>query len=73
MQVDSVQGHDLNVTIDRLVFEELAEATLAQIEGPVVKALEDASMGVDEITHVVLVGGATRMPKIREWVEEYFG
>jgi len=47
---------------------ELVEGTLEPCE----KALYDAKMSVEEIDKVILVGGQTRMPKIRELVSDFF-
>jgi len=48
---------------------DLVERTLA----PCKKALKDAGLSASEIDDVVLVGGQTRMPKIQEVVQEFFG
>ncbi len=48
---------------------ELLERTL----GPCRKALEDAGLAATDIDEVVLVGGSTRIPKVQEMVQEFFG
>src|SRR5690606_16442488 len=40
---------------------------------PVKKAMSDAGMSPSDIDEVILVGGSTRIPKIQEEVEKYFG
>ena len=40
--------------------------------GPVGQALEDSGLKKDKIDEIVLVGGSTRIPKIRQLVKEYF-
>ena len=40
---------------------------------PVKKALDDAGYSTSEIDEVILVGGSTRIPKIQEEVEKFFG
>ena len=40
---------------------------------PVENALRQAEMEVDEIDHIVLVGGSTRLPWVHQWVSNYFG
>jgi molecular chaperone HscA len=53
---------------------EAATATLtAQTMGAVRKALRDAKLGKDDIQGVVLVGGSTRMPQIKQAVADFFG
>jgi molecular chaperone DnaK len=49
--------------------EELVQRTLA----PVQTALKDAKLRVEEIDQVILVGGQTRMPRVQQLVEEFFG
>ncbi|MFM1831928.1 MAG: hypothetical protein RLZZ461_244 [Planctomycetota bacterium] len=64
---------DLDRTVERSWFEAqarpLVERTLAACE----RAMRDAGLGRDAIDRVVLVGGSTRMPLVREAVESWFG
>jgi molecular chaperone DnaK len=48
---------------------ELVERTRAICE----RALEDAKVGIDDIDHIILVGGQTRMPLVQRFVGEFFG
>ena len=63
----------LNYTLSRAKFEQLVDHLIQRTIPPMGKALEDAGMNPDEIDEVVLVGGSTRIPKIQEVVEEFFG
>ena len=63
---------DLNVAIGRDKLEELAEDIFERLEAPVDNALEEASMGKDEIDIILLVGGSTRIPRVQQWLKEYF-
>lgn len=60
----------------RVTASEFRDMTLELVErslGPVRKALRDASLKVEDIQAVVLVGGATRMPHVRDAVARHFG
>ncbi|MCX8035107.1 MAG: molecular chaperone DnaK [Candidatus Dojkabacteria bacterium] len=63
----------LNMTLTRAKFEELVDDLVKATFEPVRKALEDAGKKSSDINNIVLVGGMTRMPKIVEEVEKYFG
>ena len=66
------QGHDLRVTISRSKFESICDAEFKRCQDPVDKALVDAKMAPFQIHDIVLVGGSTRVPKIRELLNERF-
>jgi molecular chaperone DnaK len=63
----------LNVTLTRAKFEQLVESLTQRTLEPCQKALADAGVSANEIDEIVLVGGQTRMPKIQEVVQEFFG
>ena len=58
--------------ISRAVFELLIEPVLARTAGPCKQALADAGITLEQIDEVVLVGGSTRIPAVRELVDELF-
>ena len=60
-------------TISRSKLEQLVGDLIKRTLEPCKKALADAGVSKDEIDEVILVGGMTRMPKVREVVEEFFG
>ncbi len=59
--------------ITRAKFEQLVEPLIERTLEPCRLALKDAGLKPEDIDHVILVGGMTRMPKIREAVKEFFG
>ena len=60
-------------TLNRTLFEELIESVLDRTVGPCKQALADAGLKPEQIDEVVLVGGSTRIPLVRQLVEELFG
>ena len=72
MPVDGVPKH-LVRSLSRAVFEQLADDLIRRSMDPVKKALSDASLSTSDIDEVILVGGSTRIPKIQEEVEKFFG
>jgi len=67
------EGEDLNVSVTRAKFEELASDEFRKCLLPVDQALRDAKLDKRMINDVVLIGGSTRIPKIRQMLNEYFG
>lgn len=63
----------LNVKISRSKLESLVEDLIDQTIQPCRTALADAGLQASEIDDVILVGGQTRMPKVQEVVEKFFG
>ena len=72
MPVDGVPKH-LVRSLSRAKFEQLSENLVRRSMEPVKKALSDAGYSTSDIDEVILVGGSTRIPKIQEEVEKYFG
>ena len=87
-ELSSVQQTDINLpfitadasgpkhlllTIARSKFEQLVDHLIERCRGPVNLAMTDGKMKFTDIDEVVLVGGATRMPKVQEMVRNLFG
>jgi len=70
--VDGVPKH-LVKTLTRAKFEQLIDDLVQSTIEPCRKALEDAYLKPSDIDEVILVGGSTRIPKIQEVVEKFFG
>ncbi|MCK5785641.1 MAG: molecular chaperone DnaK [Candidatus Sabulitectum sp.] len=63
----------LEITVTRKLFEELSADLIKKTIPLCSKAVEDAELTIDQIDHVVLVGGSTRIPMVQKLVEEFFG
>src|SRR5210317_278904 len=63
----------LNIKLTRAKLESLVEELVSRTIGPCRIALNDAGLKVNEIDDVILVGGQTRMPKVFEEVQNFFG
>ena len=70
--VDGVPKH-LVKKLTRAKFEQLADDLFARCLKPCEQALKDANMDISKIDEVILVGGSTRIPKVQEIVEKFFG
>jgi molecular chaperone DnaK len=70
--VDGVPKH-LVKKLSRAKFEQLVDDLVRRTLEPCRKAVEDAGVKVSEIDEVILVGGSTRIPRIQEEVEKFFG
>ena len=70
---DATGPKHLVKTITRADLERLVEDLIKRTIEPMKKALADAGLKADQIDEVVLVGGMTRMPKVRDAVKAFFG
>ena len=59
----------LQYKLTRSEFQKITEDLLARVEGPVLAAVKDAGISMDDIEHIVMVGGSTRMPAVQELVQ----
>src|ERR671916_181056 len=70
--VDGVPKH-LVKKLSRAKFEQLADRLFERCLRPCEQALKDAGLSASQIDEVILVGGSTRIPKVQEIVEKFFG
>ena len=63
----------LEMKLTRAKFEEIIAPIVDKTEQPCLQALKDAKLKPEDIDHVVLVGGTTRIPLVQKKVEEIFG
>src|SRR5437763_626243 len=72
MDVELPQGKGYQRTITRELFEQLAGPVIQRTVAPCRQALADAKLQPSQIDEVVLVGGSTRIPRVRALVKELF-
>ena len=65
-------AYTVDVTLTAAAFVELTENLVRKTLSPMRKAMRDASLDLTDIKGVVLVGGATRMPHVRQAVQDFF-
>jgi molecular chaperone DnaK len=70
---DATGPKHLNMTLTRSKFEQLSAELMARLRAPVEQALSDAGLDKNKIEEVVLVGGATRMPMVQDFVQTTLG
>jgi molecular chaperone DnaK len=70
--VDGIPKH-LVLSLSRSKFEQLADTLVRRTLEPCRQAMKDAGKNINQIDEVILVGGSTRIPKIQQEVEKFFG
>ncbi|MFO7627023.1 MAG: molecular chaperone DnaK [Candidatus Fermentibacteraceae bacterium] len=63
----------MEISISRKLFQSLVSDLIGKTKDLCLKAVEDAGFKMEELDYVVLVGGSTRIPMVKELVEETFG
>jgi molecular chaperone DnaK len=63
----------LDESLSRAKFQDLTADLLERCRGPFEQAIKDAGLSMDDIDHVILVGGSTRMPAVHELVHDLTG
>ncbi len=72
LDVELPGGRRYQRQITRLQFERLIQPVIDRTIGPVKQAMKDAGLTAEQIDEAVLVGGSTRIPRVRQLVEELF-
>ena len=73
IEVDSLhEGHDFQVMLTRAKFESLCEPLIKRCMEPLEQVLRDSKISKDQIHEIVMVGGSSRIPKVRQMVSDFF-
>jgi heat shock protein 1/8 len=73
IEIDSLfEGTDFTTTLTRAKFESLCDSLFRRTVAPLDRLLSDAKISKEEIHEIVMVGGSSRIPKIRELLSGYF-
>jgi len=73
LDVDLPGGKKYQREVSREMFEQMIQPVIDRTIGPSKQALKDAALKPAQIDEVVLVGGSTRIPKVRQLVQDLFG
>jgi molecular chaperone DnaK len=68
-----MQDKHLHETLTRARLEELALPIVQRISTPIKHVIEDAKLSLADINKIILIGGQTRMPLVRKFVQDTFG
>ncbi len=71
--MDATGPKHLSENLTRAQFEKLCEDLFERCRGPVLRCMEDAKMKASDIDECILVGGSTRIPRVKALVKEIFG
>ncbi|HMB67648.1 MAG TPA: molecular chaperone DnaK, partial [Candidatus Bathyarchaeia archaeon] len=73
ISADSSQPKHLHTTVTRAKLEELANPIVRKVETPIKRTLDDAKLTPKDVDRIILIGGQTRMPLVRKFVEDIIG
>ncbi|MGH9552735.1 MAG: Hsp70 family protein, partial [Terriglobales bacterium] len=62
----------LETTLNRSKFNELTAHLVEATLGPLQQAMDDAGLNTDQVQHIILVGGSTRIPAVQDAIRRYF-
>ena len=68
-----VQDKHLHFTLTRAKLEDLALPIVERIRAPIKRVIEDAKLTLGDVNKIILIGGQTRMPLVRKFVEDTLG
>ena len=67
------KSKNLQLKLTRAKLEELVDSIVQRCKKPVLQALKDAKLKPEEVANIILVGGPTRMPIVKKFVDEILG
>lgn len=70
---DSTGPKHLHLTLTRAKLEQLATPIVERIKDPILRTLKDAKLETKDIDKIILIGGQTRMPLVKKFVEDTLG
>src|SRR3989304_4378879 len=70
---DASGPRHMTMTLNRAKLEEIVRLIIDRCTGPIEQAVNDAKLAQSDIAKIILVGGPTRMPIVRKFVEDYVG
>jgi len=70
---DATGPKHLNIKLSRAKLESLVDELISRTIAPCKQALKDSGLSLSDINEVILVGGQTRMPKVQQEVQKFFG
>ncbi len=73
LTADATGPKHFSATLSRAKFENMIDEIVSRTVDPIVSALADSGLSKNEIDEIVLVGGSTRIPLVRQRVESFFG
>jgi len=74
VELDSLsEGNDFQTVVTRAKFESMAEPIFRRTVAPLDGLLKDAGLSKNQIHEIVMVGGSTRIPRVRQLLMDYFG
>jgi len=73
ISADATGPKHLTMTLTRAKLEEIVRPTIDRCRGPVERALADGKLTPSEVNKIILVGGPTRMPIVRNYIENHMG
>ena len=73
ISADATGPKHLTMTLTRAKLDEIVRPTIDRCRGPMQRALEDGKLSPADVNKIILVGGPTRMPIVRKFVEDHMG
>ncbi len=73
ISADAAGPKHLTMTLTRAKLEEIVRPTIDRCRGPTERAIQDAKLTPKDVDKIILVGGPTRMPIVRKFVQDYMG